>query len=67
MHPLHDYVARQLAERLKSKKLVVWYDPRGEFAPFVLELRGGPRADGEPAKVVVGGVPALLAEYELDV
>jgi hypothetical protein len=63
MHPLHDYVVRQLAERLKSKKLVVWYDPRGEFAPFVLELRGGPRADSEPAKVVVGGVPALLAEY----
>ena len=63
MHPLHDYVVRQLSERLKSKKLVVWYDPRGEFAPFVLELRGGPRADSEPAKVVVGGFPALLAEY----
>ena len=32
MHPLHDYIAKQLAERLKSKKLVVWYDARGEFA-----------------------------------
>lgn len=48
----------------QDKKLVVWYDPRGEFAPFVLELRGGPRADSEPAEAVaVGGVPALLAEY----
>ena len=28
MHPLHEYVARQLAEKLKSKRLVVWYDAR---------------------------------------
>jgi len=26
MHPLHDYVVKQLAEKVKSKKLVVWYD-----------------------------------------
>ena len=41
MHPLHDYVAKQLAEKLKSKKLVVWYDARREFAPFIAEVRGG--------------------------
>lgn len=43
MHPLHDYVAKQLAEKLKSKKLVVWSDARGEFAPFIGEVRGGPQ------------------------
>jgi hypothetical protein len=42
MHPLHDHIARQLAERLKARRVVVWYDPRCEFAPFIEELRGGP-------------------------
>ena len=41
MHPLHDYVAKQLADKLKSDSVVVWYDERGEFAPFVDEVRGG--------------------------
>lgn len=40
MHPLHDYVAKQLAEKIKSRRVVVWYDERSEFVPFVSELRG---------------------------
>ena len=38
MHPLYAYIAKQLAERLKAKKVVVWYDVRREFAPFIAEL-----------------------------
>jgi hypothetical protein len=64
MHPLHEYVAKQLAERLKSKKVVVWYDARGEFAPFIAEVRGGARTGKEPMPVSVAGVSAHLAEYE---
>ena len=41
MHPLYDYIAKQLAERLKARKVVVWYDVRREFAPFIAEMRGG--------------------------
>ena len=41
MHPLYEYIAKQLADKLKARKIVVWYDPRREFAPFVAELRGG--------------------------
>src|SRR5439155_26531916 len=63
MHPLHDYVAKQLAEKLKSKKLVVWYDARGEFAPFIAEARGGARTSNEPAPVSVAGIATRLAEY----
>ena len=63
MHPLHDFVAERVAEKLKSRKLVVWYDPRGEFAPFVHELRSGERGTNEPVQVSVAGVSALLAEY----
>ncbi|MBK6407975.1 MAG: hypothetical protein IPF66_24990 [Holophagales bacterium] len=41
-HPLHDYVARQVADRLKARRIVVWYDPRREFEAFIGEARGGP-------------------------
>jgi len=47
MHPLHNYLAKQLAERLKSKKIVVWYDPRADFTPFVRELCAGGRGNGQ--------------------
>lgn len=63
MHPLHDYVVKQLADKLKDRRVVVWYDERGEFRPFVDEVRGGPRAASRPAAVVVAGAKASLAEY----
>lgn len=63
MHPLHDYVAKQLADKLKSKKLVVWYDARSEFAPFIAEVRGGARTSSEPMPVSVAGIATRLAEY----
>ena len=63
MHPLHDYIAELLAERLKAKKVVVWYDPRREFAPFIAEVRGALNFPGSVAQVSVGGVSAQLAEY----
>jgi hypothetical protein len=63
MHPLHDYVAKQLADKLKSRRVVVWYDERSEFQRFVNEVRGGSRATTEPTDVRPGGATARLAEY----
>lgn len=63
MHPLHDYVAKQLAERLKAKKLVVWYDARREFVPFVAEVRGGAKTGSGAVPVTLGGIVTRLAEY----
>jgi hypothetical protein len=63
MHPLHDYVAKQLAAKIKARRVVVWYDTRAEFAPFVAEVRGGLRTSSEPVLVSVGGTSARLAEY----
>ena len=63
MHTLHDYVAKQLADKLKSRRVVVWYDERGEFQAFVDEVRGGPRTVSEPVSVAVAGARASLAEY----
>ncbi|ODT04862.1 MAG: hypothetical protein ABS52_01535 [Gemmatimonadetes bacterium SCN 70-22] len=63
MHTLHDYVAKQLADKIKSRRVVVWYDERGEFQPFVDEVRGGPRAVSDPVPVAVAGTKASLAEF----
>lgn len=62
MHPLHDYVAKQLAEKVKARQVVVWYDERGEFVPFVDELRGTHAAPG-PAEVSLDGQTVAIAEY----
>jgi hypothetical protein len=63
MHPLYEYIAKQLADKLKARRVVVWYDPRREFAPFVAELRGGARTNDEAVPITVGGITARLAEY----
>ncbi len=34
-HPFHAYLEQQLEERLKTHPVVVFYDLRHEFAPFV--------------------------------
>lgn len=63
MHPLHDYVAKQLAEKVKASRVVVWYDKPREFEGFVNELRGGTRMASEPALIVLAGSNVHLAEY----
>jgi len=64
MHPLHDYISKQLAERLKARKVVVWYDVRREFASFTAELRGSARTSDEAVPVTVSGTAARLTEYD---
>jgi len=64
MHPLHDYVVNRLAEKLKTRKVIVWYDVRREFAPFIAELRGGARTGSEAVPVTIAGASARLAEYD---
>jgi len=63
-HPLYDHIATQLAEKLRTRKIVVWYDPRRELTPFIDEIRGATRTSSSPAPVKVGDVAALLAEYD---
>jgi hypothetical protein len=64
MHPLHDYIAKQLAEKLKSRKVLVWYDMRREFAPFIAEVRGGVRTTDDAVTVTINGSSAYLVEYD---
>ena len=46
MHPLHDYIARQVSDRLKDHRMVVVYDPRSELPIFFEESCGGGRIGG---------------------
>ena len=49
MHPLHDYIARQVSERLKDHRIVVMYDPRKRTADVLrrgLRRRHCPDEDG---------------------
>ena len=64
MNPLHEYVARQLAEKLKKRGVVVWYDPRAEFAPFIEEILGGANATDAAISVTIASMEAQLAEYD---
>lgn len=63
MHPLHDDIARLLADRLKARSVVVWYDPRAEFATFVDELRGAPTDGATVTPVVLAGSQASLIQF----
>lgn len=65
MNPLHEYLCAQLDERLENRRVVVFYDPRSEFAPFfdreLQSVGGGP--DGLYC-VLVGDRRTLVARYE---
>ncbi|MHB1844892.1 MAG: PglZ domain-containing protein [Deltaproteobacteria bacterium] len=56
-------MAKQLAERLKARRVVVWYDVRREFAAFIDEVRGGPKPQSALSSVMLAGGKAQLAEH----
>jgi hypothetical protein len=41
MHELYEHLTRNLTDRLRSRRVVTWYDPRREFSGYVAELAGG--------------------------
>ena len=55
----HDYVANQLAAQLRQRRIVVWYDARSEFSPYIEQLTNEPTT-GAPVKVDVDGISAHL-------
>ncbi|NEJ90893.1 PglZ domain-containing protein [Rhizobium leguminosarum] len=38
MHPLHEYIARQIGDKIKDRHVVVMYDERNEYAAFFDEI-----------------------------
>ncbi len=64
MHPLHDYVAGQLEAQLKKRRVVVFYDPRGEFQAFFDRELQAQDQSSLLKSVTVGSTTVYLARYE---
>jgi len=60
MHALHDYISTQLRDKLKSRRVVVWYDQYQEFTPYFEELGSG---ETPLAKVAIDSISAHIARY----
>lgn len=63
MNDFHRYISGQLEDHLRRHRVVVFHDPREEFAPFIDELAGSPGGP-EPTSVQVGGTSAELARFD---
>jgi hypothetical protein len=62
-HLLHTYIADQLAQHVSNHRVVVWYDARSEFGPFVSELGGTPLENGL-LQTIIGEVPITFAIHD---
>lgn len=62
MNPLPEYLHIQLEDELRSRRVVVWYDPDREFGSFVGGLERKP--SGVLPTVRVGGLQTTLAIYD---
>jgi len=64
MHPFHKYLCQQLDDMLKTRSVVVFYDPRSEFRPFFdRELPEVGKGYGDLPRVLVGERLTFLARY----
>jgi hypothetical protein len=61
MSTFHEEIAGRIERHLKERRMVVFYDPRREFEPFVRALRAGAETEDD---VKVGGSRAWLRRYE---
>jgi hypothetical protein len=63
MHPLHDYIAGQISDRLKAKRVVIMYDKREELRPFFNELAVD-AVDGQLVPVKIAQQNAKLHVFD---
>lgn len=59
----HDYLAHQLDRMLRESRVVVFYDPRSEFQPFVDSLDVVGTGLGDLPRVCVGDTLAHVAIF----
>jgi PglZ domain-containing protein len=63
MHQFHEYIAGQIVEKLKNSRVVVFYDPRKEFQPFVDELLAGGEGSNPIVSVAMREMAVSLARF----
>src|SRR5258708_2643217 len=64
MHPLHDYIAGQIGDRLKARRVVVMYDKREELRPFFKELAKDGGGEGHLVPIKIGQQTAKLHIFD---
>ena len=60
-HAFHEHLARQIADKLKRRRIVIWYDEREEFVDFIEELSVGAVTEKPIHPIRVGEFDATLA------
>jgi hypothetical protein len=60
-HLLQNYISHQLGGHLRDRRVVVWFDPRADFSPYVRELAGDSDTEDAVVPVEIDGLSASLA------
>lgn len=63
-HAFHNYLASQLDKMLREDRVVVFYDPRCEFGPFLDELQVVGTGLGDLPRTDIHGTKTYVARYE---
>lgn len=64
MHALHQHIASTLDRLLRERRIVVFYDPRQEFLPFIDELDVVGTGVGDLPRVCIQDTLTHLARFE---
>jgi len=63
-HQLHNYLAQQLEKALRQNRVVVFYDARSEFVPFMAELEMVDAGIGDLSRACIGDTLTHIAQFE---
>lgn len=63
-HKLHIYLAQQLEKALRQDRVVVFYDVRSEFEPFIAELEMVDTGFGDLPRAFIGDTLTHVAQFE---
>ena len=64
MHGLHQHIAQALDRLLRERRVVVFYDPHEEFAPFIAELEVVGTGLGDFPRVCIHDTRAHVARFD---
>jgi hypothetical protein len=63
-HQLHNYLAQQLEKALRQDRVVVFYDARSEFEPFIAELEMVDTGIGDLPRTCIGDTLTHMARFD---
>jgi len=63
-HQLHNYLSQQLDRALRQRRVVVFYDARSEFEPFMAELEEVGVGIGDLPRTCIGDTLTHMARYD---